>query len=147
MTRSNAREILLHLVFERNVAHVPASTLLEAHFVADYYKTLAQENEAYACEPDPKQLAYIDATLRGIEVHEEELDEQIRKNAVSWSLNRISKVTRSVLQLALYEMRYVEDVPVATAINEAVELTKKYDSEDAAPFVNGILGAVSRQEA
>lgn len=144
MTRSNAREIALHLIFEHNATGVPSEELLGSHFSGEYYETLSVENPLYAEQPSEKQKTYIRDVVLGVEAHAEELDEVIAAHAVGWSLNRISKVARAVLQLAIYEMRYVEDVPAGTAINEAVELTKKYDDTDVVSFVNGILGAVAR---
>ena len=74
------------------------------------------------------------------------LDEQISRYAENWSRQRLSKTTLTLLRLALYEKDFVEDVPLGAAINEAVELAKQYESEDAAGFINGILGAVARGE-
>ena len=74
----------------------------------------------------------------------DELDGAIERNAKGWKLNRLSRMTKAVLRLAIYEMRYVSDVPVGVAINEAVALDKIYDTEEAAAFINGVLGAVAR---
>ncbi|MBQ5749085.1 MAG: transcription antitermination protein NusB, partial [Oscillospiraceae bacterium] len=78
---------------------------------------------------------------------QEELNGYIRKYAIGWSLERISKTARAIMQLAMYECLYVEDVPVSAAINEAVELTRKYEDEDVVAFVNGILGSFAREVA
>ena len=63
-----------------------------------------------------------------------------------WKISRMSRMTVAVLRLALYEMRYVDDVPVGAAINEAVELAKVYDTDEAAAFINGVLGAAARAQ-
>ena len=72
----------------------------------------------------------------------EELDGLIARHSRGWRPDRITPVSRSILRLGIYEMRYVEDVPAAVAINEAVELTKRYDAEKARSFVNGVLNSV-----
>ena len=90
--------------------------------------------------------AYVRKVTFGIEERREELDEIIKKYAVGYKINRISCVSRSILRLAIYEILYVEDVPAGAAINEAVELAKKYESEDAGAFINGILGEFVRSE-
>ena len=79
--------------------------------------------------------------------HMEELDGYISKYAIGWNLSRISRTARAIMQLAMYECLYVHDVPVSAAINEAVELTRKYEDEDVVAFVNGILGAFAREVA
>ena len=63
-----------------------------------------------------------------------------------WTIERVSKVDLALLKLAIYEMKYADSVPDNVAINEAVELAKKYSSKDDASFINGILGAISRGE-
>ena len=72
------------------------------------------------------------------------MDGYIAKYAINWSISRISKVARAILQVAMYEALYVQDVPVSAAINEAVELARKYEDEDVVAFVNGILGSFAR---
>lgn len=74
----------------------------------------------------------------------QELDSTIARYSIGWDLGRISRLTRAVLQLALFECQYVEDVPAGVAVNEAVSLAKKYDGDDAGAFVNGILRAFLR---
>lgn len=74
----------------------------------------------------------------------EEIDALIEKYAIGWRKNRISRVSLAVLRLAICEMLYREDIPASVSINEAVELCRKYASEDEYSFVNGILGTVSR---
>ena len=145
MTRSNAREIVAHLIFEMNFTADPADRLVESTMEPEYYNSLAQETDIYAERPNEKQMEYIRAAVQGIQEKTEELDGYISKYAVNWSVSRISKVARAILHVAMYEALYVEDVPVSSAINEAVELTRKYEDEDAVSFVNGILGSFARE--
>lgn len=144
MTRSNAREIVAHLIFEMNFTTDSADQLVDFAMEPDYYSSLAEETEIYAERPNQKQLEYIRAAAAGIQEKQEELDGYISKYAVNWSVSRISKVARAVLHVAMYEALYVEDVPVSSAINEAVELVRKYEDEDVVGFVNGILGSFAR---
>ena len=145
MTRSNAREIVSHLIFEMNFTTDPASQLVDAAMEPAYYESLAQETEIYAERPSESQMAYIRSAVQGIQEKQEELDGYIAKYAINWSVSRISKVARAILHVAMYEALYVEDVPVSSAINEAVELTRKYEDEDVVAFVNGILGSFARE--
>ena len=71
-------------------------------------------------------------------------NEQIRRFAIGWDISRISRLTRCVLQLAIFETLFVEDVPTGVAISEAVRLAKMYDGDEAGAFTNGILGAFAR---
>ena len=89
---------------------------------------------------------YAKKTAMGVEAHKEELDGIIEKYLKSgWKLSRIPKVALAVMRLAIYEMKYEKTVPVSVSINEAVELAKKYTIDDSS-FVNGVLGAVARNE-
>lgn len=147
MTRTNAREIVAQLVFEMSFRNDDADTIVREHLDPDYYDTLKGESDAYEDRPTGKQAEYIQTTLRGIRENQEELDAYIAKYAIGWNLARISKTARAIMQLAMYECLYVQDVPVSAAINEAVELTRKYEDEDVVSFVNGILGAFAREVA
>lgn len=145
MTRSNAREIVAHLIFEMNFTTDTADQIVDAAMEPEYYESLAQETEIYAERPNQKQLDYIRSAVAGIKEKQEELDGYIAKYAINWSVSRISKVARAILHVAMYEALYVEDVPVSAAINEAVELARKYEDEDVVAFVNGILGSFARE--
>lgn len=90
-------------------------------------------------QPFTRQLA------EGVIEHLEELDAAIATHAEGWELDRIAPLERNIMRVALYEMRYSEDVPDEVAIDEAVEIAKKYSGTDAPGFVNGILGAAARE--
>lgn len=88
---------------------------------------------------------YAIACAKGILNNSEEIDSHITANLKKgWKLNRISKVSYAILRLAIYEMLFVDDVPVSVSINEAVELAKKYSVPDESSFVNGVLGSVAK---
>ncbi len=91
-------------------------------------------------------MPYIKNVVLGVAEKYDELSEIISQNlATGWRIERISKVARAVLMLAVYEIKYVDDVPEKVAINEAVELAKKFDEPDSSAFVNGVLAGVVRK--
>ncbi len=144
MTRSNARELAVHLIYSRGFTGEEPESAIEIRLEQDYYAALSQENEVYAERPSRKQLAYIDKVVVGTANMSQELDDIIRRYSIDWDVERISRLTRAILQLAIFECRFVEDVPVGVAVNEAVILAKKYDGNDAGTFVNGIMRAFLR---
>ena len=144
MTRGNARELAVHLIYGRNFTGEEPSAVTETRLEQKYYSKLATENDVYAERPSRVQRAYIDAVTSGVANREEDLNEAIQKFSIGWDVKRISRLTRSVMQLAIYEILYVDDVPTGVAISEAVRLAKKYDGDDTGSFVNGILGAFAR---
>ena len=144
MTRANARELAVHLIYGRIFTGEEPQQVVSVRLDKEYYEQLAQENEVYADRPSRAQLRYIDTVVSGVANREEELNAEIQKYAIGWDVSRISKLTRCVMQLAIFEILYVEDVPTGVAVSEAVRLAKKYDGDDTGSFVNGILGAFAR---
>ena len=145
MTRSNAREIACHLVFEMNFNDMTAGEALQTLMDDGYYPTLKTETDVYAEKPDGKQLEYLTSVVQGVQAKREELEGYISKYSVGWSLGRIARMAVAIMEVCMYEALYVDDAPVSAAINEAVELTRKYENEDVVSFVNGILGGFARQ--
>ena len=144
MTRANARELAVHLIYGRDFTHEEPETVVSTRLDKDYYKILSDDNDVYAERPSRAQVAYLDTVVSGVANREEELDAEIQKLSIGWNINRISKLTRAVMQLAMYEIKYVEDVPTGVAISEAVRIAKKYDTDETGSFVNGILGTFAR---
>lgn len=147
MTRANARELAVHLIYSREFTGEESQALVSARLDKEYYKTLAQENEVYADRPNGAQVRYLDTVVTGVANRTEELNGQIGRFSIGWDVSRISRLTRCVMQLAIFEILYVEDVPTGVAISEAVRLAKKYDGDDTGSFVNGILGSFARSLA
>ena len=145
MTRSNAREIACHLVFEMNFNNVTAGEALQTLMEESYYPTLKTESDVYAEKPDSRQLAYLTDVVQGVQARREELEGYITKFSVGWTLGRIARMAVAIMEVCMYEALYVDDAPVSAAINEAVELTRKYEDEDVVSFVNGILGGFARE--
>ena len=144
MKRGDARELAVHLIYGRNFTGEEPRQVVSLRLEKEYYEKLAQENEVYTEFPNKGQLRYIDTVVEGVANREEELNAQIQKFAIGWDISRISKLTRCIMQLAIFETLYVDDVPVGVAVSEAVRLAKKYDGDDTGSFVNGILGSFAR---
>jgi len=85
---------------------------------------------------------FSDALIRGCLEHRAEIDEAIKRHSKNWGLHRMAAVDRNVLRLAIYEMLFREDIPPVVSINEAVDIAKKFSTEDSGKFVNGILDKV-----
>ncbi len=146
MTRGDARELAVHLIYSREFTNEDPRQIVQDRLDEDYYAHLAEENEIYTERPTARQVEYINSVVAGIAEHMEELDGIISKYSIGWDVKRISRLSRAILQLAIYEICYVDDVPDGVAVSEAVRLAKKYDSE-AGGFVNGILGSVVRAKS
>lgn len=144
MTRGNARELAVHLIYGREFTGEEPETVVSVRLDREYYEQLKDENEVYSDRPSKAQLRYIDSVVTGVANRAEELNATIQKFSIGWDVSRISKLTRCVMQLAIFEILQVEDVPTGVAISEAVRLAKKYDGDDTGSFVNGILGAFAR---
>ena len=146
MTRSAAREIAVHLIYAVQCTGEDVQTVLDTRFEETYYALLSGENEVYAELPKGKQLNYIRSVVSGVCARREELEADLAKYSIGWNVNRISRLARACMELAMYEALYVEDVPMNVAINEAVKLAQKYEEPETVAFVNGILGAFSRDQ-
>jgi N utilization substance protein B len=95
---------------------------------------------------DEDATAFSRELVEGASAHRDELDELIARHAHGWSLDRIAPLERNIMRVASYELLHRPDVPAEVAIDEAVEAAKELCSADAPKFVNGILGAVEREE-
>lgn len=146
MTRTNAREIAVHLTFELSFTDQTADDLLTAALNRSTFALIGEEEPLYAEFPNGKQRTYIGALVKGVYDHGPELDEYIARYAIGWNFSRIPRVAVSIMRVAMYEILYMQDVPNAAAINEAVELTKHYEETEVVSFVNGILGSFVRKE-
>lgn len=96
--------------------------------------------------PGESDRQYIDMVVSGVREHAQQIDEEIAACLRGWTLARLSRVDLAILRLSVFEMQYA-GLPVAVSINEAVELTRKYSSEESCSFVNGVLGTISRKLA
>ena len=130
MTRKEAREEAFILVFEKEFSSDSLEDILEIDIQVR----------------DIKPNDYVKTVFFGVFENLQNIDNIISQNAVGWSINRISKTSLAILRLAIFEIKFMEDIPVSVSINEAVELAKKYATKEDASFVNGILATVSKSE-
>ena len=144
MTRANARELAVHLIYSREFTGEEPETVVETRLAKEYYAKLSAENDVYAERPSRQQMAYIDGVVSGVANRVEELDAHIQKFSIGWDISRISRLARAIMQLAIFEIMFVDDVPTGVAISEAVRIAKLYDGNDTGAFVNGILGSFAR---
>ena len=144
MTRANARELAVHLIYGRDFTGEEPEQVVAVRLAKEYYAKLSEENEIYAERPSRAQTAYLDKVVSGVANRTDDLNSEIQKYSIGWDISRISRLTRAIMQLAIFEILYVEDVPTGVAVSEAVRLAKKYDGDDTGSFVNGILGSFAR---
>lgn len=146
MTRNTAREIATHLAYELSFTDLTVEAFLDARLSEENFEALANECDVYNDKPNAKQVQYIRRLVSGVAEHAAELDTYIEKYAQGWRFERISLVASAIMRVAMYEILYMPDIPNGVAINEAVEIAKKYESPEVVRFMNGILGSFLREE-
>lgn len=146
MTRANARELAVHLIYGRDFTGEEPQRVIATRLEKEYYKKLSVENQVYTERPSSVQMAYIDKVVDGVANRADELNACIQKYSIGWDVSRISRLARAIMQLAIFEILYVDDVPTGVAISEAVRIAKMYDGNDTGSFVNGILGSFAREQ-
>ena len=129
----------------RRIARDAAMRLIYAWEMGGEADLLINDDALEYPSISPKDRQYIEQVVQGVQQSCAELDAEIESFSNGWKVERIAKVDLSILRLALYEMSHRQDVPESSAINEAVELAKKYGSDKSAKFINGVLGGISRQ--
>ena len=130
LKRREARELLLGLLFESE------------------FRTDESYVEIYATSAEERLIpedAYIKNAYYTISEQKETVDEWIGRHAHGWKTQRLSKMSRSILRLGVYEMLYEKEIPYSVTINEAIELTKIYDDPKARAFINGVLNSVKNE--
>lgn len=128
VSRSRCRELALQLLYQADcVGHREGEAIrFWRHFQ----------------EKATKAPAYLEKLVAGVGAHKEELDALLREYSQHWRLERMALVDKNLLRLAVFEMKYHPEVPVKVVINEAVELAKRYGSEDSGAFINGLLDRI-----
>lgn len=146
MTRTVAREIAFRLCFSVSENPTDPAEVLMRVFEEDYYSSLETEDKLYKDSPDEKQLEYITSLVTGVSEHSAELDGYIDKYAIGWKFGRISRTAAAIMKTAMFEVLYMPEIPDGAAINEAIELAKRYEPPETVSFINGVLGGFSRAE-
>ena len=135
-TRRRAREFALQILYQLDV-----QALSDDQAIALFWKNFAATAEAEgASVTDLGEIQpFAEKLVRGVHAHLAELDAQIQGASKNWRLERMARVDRNLIRLALYELKYGEDVPAKVAINEAIEIAKRFGTNESSAFVNGIL--------
>lgn len=131
MSRNKARVVAMQALFQLDGNRDGFQNVLEQQ---------AEEERL-----DTTDLEYLKDITGAVIEYCDVIDEHIRKYSIDWDITRLGRVERAILRLAIGEILYADDVPMSVAINEAVKLSKKFGSEQAARFINGVLGQFSRE--
>ncbi len=131
MKRRKAREYALQILFQLDIRKEKPSATVLKHFWAEY-------------NPDDEVKAFSEEIVKGTYKHIGKINDLLHRCAKNWSLDRMAVVDRNVLRMAAYEILYRIDIPTSVTINEAIEISKKYGTDESGAFVNGILDRVAR---
>ncbi len=131
--RTRARELALQALYQVDLAGSEPMDALSTAFKAE-------EGSA-----ESAALAFAEQLVRGVAEHREEIDQTIERHSHNWRIDRMAKVDRNVLRLAVFELLHLPETPRKVVLNEAIELAKKFGSEESSAFINGILDKVSPQ--
>jgi N utilization substance protein B len=131
MKRRKAREYALQILFQLDIRKEKPSATVLKHFWAEY-------------DPDEEVRAFTEEIVKGTYKHLGKINDLLHQCAKNWSLDRMAVVDRNVLRMAAYEILYRIDIPTSVTINEAIEISKKFGTDESGAFVNGILDQVAR---
>jgi transcription antitermination protein NusB len=140
-TRRRAREFALQMLYQLDVQ----TQLSDDQAIAMFWRNFAANAEASKGDEDTQGIElsevqpFAEKLVRGVRENLAELDAQIQSASRNWRLERMARVDRNLLRLALYELKHADDVPAKVAINEAIEIAKRYGTNESSAFVNGIL--------
>jgi len=132
MSRKVAREVAMKLAFAKILGG------------EDTYESVLDQSDIDEIPVDD-DFAYAQTIVNGVAEHRDKIDELIAAHAIGWSIDRMPRVDICILYVAIYEMLYSNDIPQSVAINEAVELAKRFGGEHSSGYINGILGTIARE--
>ncbi len=131
--RRKAREVALQMLFQWDSIHdMPVAK----PFVVDFF-------QKQSSPPKVKEFAMV--LVEGVIKHCSQIDQIIRKNTEHWSLGRMAIIDRNILRFSVFELLYLDDIPAKVTLNEAIEVAKKFGSEESSRFVNGVLDKVLQE--
>jgi N utilization substance protein B len=143
--RRSSRRFALDTLYEAEIRDMlPLEAFAERQRIG--WSAEGDGDESMDAEPEAEVLDYARSLVAGVQEHHADLDLLIVKYADRWAIERMPVIDRSLLRMALFELLWGDDIPVAVAINEAVELAKSLSTEDSGRFVNGLLGKIAEQE-
>ena len=131
--RTLAREHALKILYQFDITKRPIEAVVESYWQAEETK-------------DREIIAYANLLAQGVGGHIEDIDHKISDYATNWQIRRMAIIDRNIMRIGLYELQYTTDIPPKVAINEAVELAKKYGDLESSKFVNGILDRIHKKE-
>ena len=140
MTKRQLRENIFRVIFQYEFNRNEAPEQVAEDYIAGLDEEVPEEKAAIDAKDAIKSRVCAIAEVL------DDIDKRISDNTTGWSINRIGRVDLAIMRVAVYEMEYDDDVPMKVAINEAVELAKKYGEDNSQSFINGVLGKISRAE-
>lgn len=141
MKRRLARELTVQSMYHMEMNEVSAAEAIEM-----LLQEAAADNESEVVLSDTAKLRdYVKKLVEGAWEHRKALDELLAEYLKGWQVSRLSRVDRQILRLAAYEMVFLDDVPAKVAVNEAIELSKHFGTEESGKFVNGVLGRIIQE--
>ncbi|MDI7258949.1 MAG: transcription antitermination factor NusB [Thermodesulfobacteriota bacterium] len=129
--RRRSREFALQVLYQLEISR------------RDAFQTLAQSRENFPSEEGDDEFSEF--VVLGVTKHLEEIDQLIKKYSEHWRLDRIAFIDRNILRMAIFELLYCEEIPPKVTINEAIDLAKRYGSEESGSFINGILDRIQNE--
>ncbi len=148
--RQAARRLALDLLYEAEIRNVLPRRAYELRASDGWVIPTVAEDMGGAEdsheEPTDQAVAYARELIEGVEDHNAAIDELIVRHADRWAIERMPVIDRNVVRIAIFELLWGRDIPVAVAINEAVELAKSFSTDDSGRFVNGLLGKIADTE-
>jgi N utilization substance protein B len=141
--RRDARRLALDVLYEAEIRDQLPVEAFEARRRGGWVVAAPDEDGSRSeADPDAVVLTYARALVDGVQEHQADIDVLIAESADKWAIQRMPVVDRTLLRIAIFELLWRDDVPVAVAINEAVELAKALSTDDSGRFINGVLGRV-----
>lgn len=129
--RRRSRELALQILYQLNISNQEAP------------RAIAELQEHFS--PEMEKDEFLERIILGIVEHRKEIDSLIEEYSENWRLDRMTMIDRAILRMAIFELIYCQEVPPKVALNEAIDLSKRYGSEESGSFVNGILDQILKK--
>lgn len=137
MSRRDARTAAVKIIFGYSFSITDSSPESIDKLIEDFMQDFDDSNGGVADE-----YVYMRDVVKGTVAHLSEIDQMIKSCIKGWDFDRLGKTDLAILRVATYEIKYREDIPESISINEAVEIAKKYGTDDSPSFINGVLGSI-----
>jgi N utilization substance protein B len=138
LSRRRAREIALQVLYSID-ANADVDPVAALSFYFDRFAAEEREDEPAEAETGEVDQSFVETLVREVSERRDEIDEILGQLSRNWRIERIARVERTILRMALYELKFRDDIPARVTLNEAIELAKRFGSADASAFVNGLL--------